>query len=173
MASIRERREEVVYLEEYVCPHLTHLSSPDMNVNGLLLPIEFTYTVPLNKDLLLGKITFSLVVNKAVQAHKFGTKVALGNGCLISIQEPGAGPLHDLLSAVPIRTNGDWASIAGNRVKELPGSRGMGVTWDVEDSLGGSQLLVPQDYTITMIIQDDLTHLISFRAMVHGYLRDR
>lgn len=148
------------------------LNSPDFNVDGSGIAIEFSYTVPFGFNFYLSSFNFSAELNKVNNAEKFLGENALVNGITIEViplQPPGltrALPVQD--DDAPIRKTSDFGVFCGHRFFENNQKKLLMWEWDVVQTTGGRPLLVESGTKIAMYVNDDLTKLKSFRVAVLG-----
>lgn len=143
----------------------------NMAVNGSVTPVTFFITpANLNVDIDINAITFHIEDNTAMDTSTFGGLTALARGCVIRV----INGIHKCLFNV--KSNGDFshhcasvtyddkapAGLFGFRaIKTFNGQNNDGVSIRL-NSATSDQLQI--------IIQDDLTGLTEFHAVVHGHV---
>lgn len=143
-----------------------------MNVDGSVTPVHFDYVAP--KNVHLTRVNFSLVDDDIHYGVLGGLPTALTNGILIkALDANGVGVLIDFLEGEAIRANEDFANLAGidATVVWQPGASAgdnfFPIRWTLAKAGANLQLHTGQRIRIT--IQDNLTGLSHFTAMVQGH----
>lgn len=113
---------DAVTPEKFLYEHLLLTSGPqsasgedyDLNTNSsLATPSVFEYVVPAFTTIDFARATF-FITDGAITPNKFGGVAALANGCLFEIIDTdGSSVLLDFFNGVPIKTNDQFAKIAG------------------------------------------------------------
>ncbi len=108
--------------EKFLYEHLLLTSGPqsasgedyDLDTNSSLgNPSVFEYEVPAFTTIDFARATF-FITDGAITPNKFGGVSALANGCLFEIIDAdGSSVLIDFFNGVPIKTNDQFATIAG------------------------------------------------------------
>lgn len=142
----------------------------NMNVNATgMTPSVFQYEVPANKVLVARKINF-ILTDAAFTPIKFGGIAALANGVKVTVTDGSDVELLDFLDTLTIKNNIEFGLLAGANINIGSALDGMTVGWTLSDT--GHGLILTEGEKIKVSIQDDLTGLTEFRAMVQGVLYD-
>lgn len=144
-------------------------TSEEMKVNGGGAAKKFYWRCPANQIWILQRLNF-LMIDGAMSPTKFGGLAALGNGLKIEILDTDqATVLLDFLEGETIVKNADFALLAGvdDQITAAVGDDIFKVRWTLAKS-GKPIRLTSQQY-IQVTVQDDLTGLTSFRAMLQGF----
>lgn len=106
----------------FIYKHILLISGPqsasgedyDLNTNSSLgTPSVFEYEVPAFTAIDFSRCNF-FITDGAITPNKFGGVSALANGCLFQIiDDDGTSILLDFFNDVPIKTNDQFAKIAG------------------------------------------------------------
>jgi hypothetical protein len=145
----------------------------NMNVDGSITPLDFyirgTGEDNLEFDFVISRIIFQMITDTAVSLEKFGDLVALNRGIVLSKTNGEIGRIFN------IKTNDEIAGItydlnvysALNPVQGIDGLTAR-LTFGGDSRIGSAINLNPSE-DLSLLVQDDLTDLISFRIMVEGY----
>lgn len=142
--------------------------SSKLNVDGSTTPEEFTITLGSSATISLDITGIRFVITDGVDMDdgKFGGISALTRG--IVFQQVHADGTHNLWTA---KTNGKLRLLM-NHVeysdKAPADAYGFSATWKISEDNGVTLRLDPGD-SIKLIVQDDLTGLTSFKALVYGH----
>lgn len=147
-------------------------SSIAMNVNGSVTAVEFFITVPTGRSLVWTRTNF-IIVDGGISAGLFAGIVggALSNGVNIKIVDDQGTTVKDFTTGFGnIKSNEEWNLLAGidGVQQQLAGDDLLPVRWTVERS--GGQPKLEGGWKIVVTIQDDLSSIVKFEGMVHGYL---
>ncbi len=155
-------------------------ASEEMAVDGSVTPVEFCYDAPAGKRAFIHRIMFVVLdLGTAVAGISEFGKIAGGltNGCAVHTDTgAGTGVVLDFDSD-NIKINGQWHFLAGGTDTSYDavgaGSQIVGVTvrWTLSRGLGRPLELTAGERFVTTI-NDDLTPLVSFKALAQGYLED-
>lgn len=147
--------------------------SHDMTVDGSGTSVSFRYTVPAGRSFEFWRLTFH-IIDGSVRADGFGGLAPLSNGVLVRILNADESVQLDLSDNDPFVRHADFSHLAG--IDVTPDQSGVGgaqdnvsVRWTVSRS--GRAMLLASGQIIEFVIQDDLTGLTEFHAMVQGILR--
>lgn len=145
----------------------------NLAVDGSTVPVEFIISPSDPTKIVSWDITrfmASVLDATAMDDGTFGGIPALTNGCYLRIEN---GIKKNLVN---IKTNGDWSlrSFDVTYSNKAPAGQ-FGLT--VRKSYAGQEkagvtLRITDDDTITMVVQDDLTGLISFQMVAQGHIVD-
>lgn len=152
---------------KFVYEFLKNGASADLNIDGST-PVNFTYTVPASKTLILARFNFALV-DGSMTYGKFGGLTALTNGLKLEILDTdGSTQLLDFTGGLNIKTNEDFACLAGVDAIAEPaaGDDFMPIRFTVNKA--GAPMLVHEGQVIRLVVQDNLSALSHFRCMVQG-----
>lgn len=140
--------------------------SIDMNVNGSVTAQIFYFEAP--KGCRLWRINFTLLDASVNPADFGGITSGLTNGCILRIVNQEGGLKLDYTDGVPIKQNADWALLAGvdSTITDAVGDDQLPIRFTFQRA--GNVPHLDQLDRIEFVIQDDLTALTKFRAMVQG-----
>lgn len=154
--------------QDTIFSHLRNSGSKNMNVNGSVTPVDFRYTCPVNKVIFLYRMNI-LITDAAMKIDKFGGLTELTSGIEVGFYSNQDDLLIDPLDGDTIKTNGDFAFLAGvdSTIKVGAGVDSMPIRWTFSRSVGGPIRLDVGEY-IQFKIQDDILNVNSFHAIVQG-----
>lgn len=145
-----------------------------MNVNGSVSAVNFDYKVPsgtVYKKFMLSRIDF-VIVDGAIRWGQFGGIATLTNGLLVQILDDADVVLQHFATDVhPIVNNEDFGGLAGadNVIILAAGDDALPVRFSIFKS-GNPMALLP-NWRVRVVVQDNLTGLTHFDAMVQGVLK--
>lgn len=139
-----------------------------MNVNGAVTPVVFGIHPPRMEDWDVNQMELTIVSNVAMDSAKFGSLTSLANGLVCRIND---GTIRNLFTA---HTNGELSVFAEARYddKAPSGSYGFATrkTFNSQGQAGVTvRLCGEQRERFEIIVQDDLSTLTVFFAMVRGH----
>lgn len=146
-------------------------NSPEMNVDGSVSTVTFTYVVPDGQHMALTQVNV-LLLDEGVDNENFGNLPALTTGVEVTLRDSDGSELVDLCAGVNIIRNADWAPLAGTKIETKQGGSvqdSLVVTWNFREAYGASVTLTKKQ-CLQFKIQDDLSDIFLFRAMVQGLL---
>lgn len=140
----------------------------NMNVNGSSAVQEFSVELGSGATISLDITGIRFVITDAtvMDDGKFGGGVALTRGIVFVLEHTDG--THNLFTA---RTNGKLGLVMNNKEyteKAPAGQYSLNCTWAIRDELGVTLRMLPGD-KLKMLIQDDLTGLLTFKAWVYGH----
>jgi hypothetical protein len=159
--------------------HLTNSSgATSMNVDGSGTAVNFDYTVPLGRFMLLERVNMQVLGGAArALAGFFTTAAALGTGCLVQIlAADGTVIEHFGTDVTPITTTVQWNKLAGTDVNsDSAAARStFAIRWTIAKA--GAPAIMTPGQRFRIVIQDDLTDVTTniedWEAMVQGILID-
>lgn len=143
-------------------------SSAEMNVNGSVTPQIFAVTPPVGTSWHVYGMDISITDNVAMDDGTFGGLVALTKGIVFRQKD---GTYKNFFN---VKNNGEF-NLRATRIdysaKAPAGQYGLNVELSFVDH-NGVAVFLDGDSTdeLQLIIQDDLTGLLSFRATVSGHV---
>ncbi len=152
--------------------YLRSSTDENMAVDGSSTAVTFDYTCPAGKRALIHRINF-FIVDNAMQYGRFGGLTAgLTNGLLIKAHDADDAVLLDFLNGETIQTNEDFTTLSGVDaiIEPTAGDDYLPIRWTIAKS--GAELHLQPGQYIRLTVQDNLTGLTKFEAMVQGYLED-
>jgi len=162
--------------QDYAYSYFTHVSGPagteiqDLNTNSSIgTPSVFEFEIPINRILLCSRFNIVLVDNGITPGNFGGINGGLSNGCLFQIiASDGSTELLDLTGGVPIKTNADFAMLAGidAPITTLPGADMLPIRYSVFKA--GSTMKLTTGQRIRWTNRDDLGGIGGFRIMMQG-----
>ena len=163
--------------QDHVYSHLTRLSDgvTEMNVDGSGTAQNFDYKVPAGtvyKRFLFSRLNIGIVDGGIGWGEFAGLGALLTNGLLLQILDDQSVVLQDFgTTADPIKANENFIDLAGADAIAVPaaGDDAFPVRFSIFKS-GNMMTLLP-NYSVRLVVQDDLTDLSHFHAMVQGILR--
>ncbi len=137
----------------------------------------FAFTVPTVEDydtFLFSRINIYITDN-GIRWGRFGAiPGGLTNGLLIQVTD-GAGQVlqHFGTDIHPLRLNEDFTALAGidNVIAQETGPDFLGIRFSVFKS--GERTTIKPGWDVRFVVRDDLSSLVSFRAMAQGVLSRR
>jgi len=152
--------------EDCVFEYLKNGSEIELNFDGSTTPVDYIYTIPAGKRLILERILFYIDDATAFTPVTFGGLSALTNGVDVTL----AG-----VTLVNWKTNEDVV----NTCHDFIGYSNLGKTtssghgrWTMARSFG-SPMRLNAGETVVFTVNDDLTGLEHFSVKLHGYLVDQ
>lgn len=147
--------------------------SDDMNVDGSITPVTFSYTVPADRIFELWRINWH-IIDESIRADGFGGLTVLTNGMLLRIVKANEDVELDFTDGAPIKRHSEFSHLAG--IDLFPDTTGVG---QAEDALSirwtiaraGRTMLLTAGQSIEFVVRDDIDGLTHFQAMVQGILR--
>ncbi len=100
-----------------------------------------------------------------------GLGSALTNGLKVELQDADSNVLFDFMNGYTIKTNEDFDALAGvdTVVEPSAGDDSMPVRWTIARAIPRSHgLVVDAGHKIVVTVQDNLTNITKFRAMLQG-----
>lgn len=143
--------------------------SIEMNVNGSVTPVNFDYIVPEGRSVDVARINIRIGDGKVVPS-KFGDIAELANGLLVQILDTDGSTVLQNFSTdqAAIKKTADFSSLAANDVdiSDGTGTQYVYIRWTLERI--GRPILMTAGQRFRIIVRDDLTGLIEFRAELQG-----
>ncbi|MDB4306312.1 hypothetical protein N9980_01980 [bacterium] len=154
------------FLEKF----LANASSIDMNVDGSVTPVNFTYTVPANDEAFISRCNI-YIQDASPSPILFGGIAALTNGLLIEVLDSGLSVIKTFNAQKPTQDNSDFVSLAGVDVRYQSGAGAgddVAIRWTFANHSGGDTLQLRQNETFRVRVRDNLTALTAFRWVLQG-----
>lgn len=141
----------------------------NLNVDGSATPQIFESRVGVNSNINIAvtEVRFNILDNAAMDDSLFGGITALTRGIVCRVVRAD-GTYRNFFNA---KSNGDMALLVDNTnysTKAPSGSYSVSFQWKIKDSNGVVVELNPGD-AFQIIVQDNLTALISFNAVLIGH----
>jgi hypothetical protein len=158
----------VARAEKFLYALLKNGTDPDMNVDGSSTPVVYKYTAPHSIEVTRMNI---LVMDVGMGHNEFGGLGALlTNGLEIKAFNSSNVLLKDFTDGQNIKSNDDWALLAGVDVQLADSAQNdlQPIRWTFEKA--GAKLLLESGDYIQIKVQDNLTDLTKFQAMVQGQI---
>lgn len=169
------KQEDFVYIDpgDLVVKFLRNsVNSSFMNVNGSTIPVEFSYQVPDDYNLLLLSATLAMYDNSNMLPNNFGTVAPLTNGIRIYLKGPNDTESIDLLDGQAIKTNGDLIMFQDRG--RLGGNTDRSVSSTINFlQLTGSHLRLPARHKFAALVRDNLTPISQIYLLIRGLLIGR
>ena len=136
-----------------------------MKVDGATINIPFR----LVSDGTRMTITRLLVTisDTAIQFGKFGGIPALTNGLTVKAHDVDGAVLMDFLDGGSIKSNCEWASLAGMDLHRGDIGDHFSVRWTLEKA--GDQLHLEKGQYLEILVRDDLSAIDSMSVMAQGF----
>lgn len=145
-------------------------SEYNLGVDGTT-PVNFRYTVPTGYAAEIYECKIGLV-DGSVDPTNFGAIIgSLTNGLLVKVFDSGDTEKLDFLDGDAIKTNGDFAKLAGVEVSYVSGA-GEGhlyASWRFPNDAGSPLVLYPGEY-FNVRVADNISALTDFWWVVCGRL---
>ncbi len=159
---------------KFLFKRLENNGNHDMNIDGSSTNVEFTYTSPVNKDTFITQITFIIRYNDInipdnvlrSQLSFAGMDNGLTNGILINVLDANNNVMLNLSSVMPIKRNLDFALLSSSNINIDLNNDVILINWKLTDA--GSKLLLEENQTLKVTIQDNLSSLLFFNTMIQG-----
>lgn len=145
--------------------------SADMNVNATSTAQQiFWYGPSTGANTCVNRLLI-MVLDANIEPTTFGGVASLASGVIITAHDTNGTQLLDFSDGKPIANNSQWTYLAGTDAPVLdsgagPGTDRVAVRWTI--GRAGSSLNLRAGQSIRFTIQDDLSTLVEFRAMVQG-----
>ncbi len=149
--------------------YLRNAGSVEMAVDGDDPVIKFDFVSVGESN--IGHINFEILDGTMRNERFAGLAAALTNGILMEVFDTdGTTVLLDFLDGVPIKSNANWTSLTGRDEiqQESAGDDLLPIHFDLIDT--GELLNLQDGQIIRVTIQDDLSTLTQFRALVQGHI---
>lgn len=146
-------------------------NSVEMNVNGSVTPQEFSVTVPAGQTLVANRINLH-ILDGGMRASFFGGLATLTNGVNIKIVDEEGNTDKDFTTNFGnIKQNSDFFMLAGvdGVIEASLGDDVLPVRWTI--SKAGRSVNLKGGSKVIITVNDDLTGLSRFRAMLQGWLK--
>jgi len=132
-------------------------------------PSVFEIGPPSGEDWNVMRVNFK-IYDPMSDPTKFGALSALTNGCKIEILDASDVVVHDYMDGLTVKTSGDFGLLAGPDVAGIETSKTVDVQiirWTLAKGTNDPNRL-PEGARIRITIQDDLTGINEFRAMLQA-----
>lgn len=149
--------------------------STDLAVDGTT-PVPYRYTVPASKVAWIFGVEFQ-ITDAGIVEDGFGAIATLTNGLTVKTLDsatPTPNVVHDLLAGKTLQNHIDLARLcgAGNVTTVIGGTNDtVSATLNLVDFCGGPLELAAGEH-FEVVVQDNLTALVSMFVKVHGLLLD-
>jgi hypothetical protein len=153
--------------DQFVFDFLRNGASRDMNVDGTT-PVNFDFVA--TADTNVERIMF-FIEDGNIAPSKFGGVSALATGCLLKVLDTdGTTVIKDFLDGETITTHPEFSLLAGVDIQPDAGAGDdvVPIRWTI--SKAGAKLLLLTDQRVRFTVQDDLTGLTKFYALLQGTL---
>jgi hypothetical protein len=141
--------------------------SPDMTVNGS--PTKYYLAAPAEQLYHVASVQIQIADATWVE-DGFGGLAALSTGVGIEVEDLDGTQLIDFTAGNNIKTFADFGYLAGAQVATAISTGGTNkfglVEWNLES--GGAFLSLTAGQRLVFTINDDLTGLVTFQALVQG-----
>ncbi len=147
------------------------IGSTNLNVNGSVTPVKFgvrspTPGIPATADLY--RIMIQMTLATAPDFGKFGDRAALSNGIVLRFKD---GTTQNIFN---VKTNSQFALLSGDYSPYDAANPGLGVygvgvrlTFSGDEKMG-TVIRVGPGEDLEVIVQDDLTSIVSFSIIAEG-----
>ena len=158
-------------IPEVLCvQYLKDGSTRDMSVDGSSTPVQF-FKAPASGNILDIYTIRVVIYDTDMEPALFGSISALTNGVQFHITETdGSTELVDFTDGFDIKVNADINSIiSGDSIVQDKGAGGGMDMWSwLWESPDGTPIRLTDERRIQMIVNDDLTAIDFFGAMIQG-----
>ncbi len=129
----------------------------------------FAFIAPAGERTVIERLNIQ-IIDASIQWGKFGGLSALTNGIKVEHVRASGAVLEDYFDGETIKTNEDWAALAGSDVisSNAAGDDAIKVRWTL--SRVGTPLVMEGGTEFRLTLQDSCTGLTKFQAMVQGHL---
>ena len=139
--------------------------SPDMNVNGSITPMIFSLTPPINKKWVIHRLLL-LIEDNAMSWNKFGGISPLTNGVKIDYDD---NAIQTDISHTNIKKNRDFVIESYDTNIKSESTDLLSMRWTFKKSGTPLVMLGSTNDEFRFTINDNLTGLIYFHAIIQGY----
>ena len=146
--------------------------SAEMDVDGSSNAINFKVTAPAYGELNAVLVNF-VISDGGIGFGEFaGLGAALTNGLEIKWFDSADAELLDFTDGLNIKTNEEFGALSGADavIQPAAGDDSLPIRWTIQKS-GLAPKIASGDY-LQITVQDDLTNITKFRAMMQGYIAD-
>lgn len=144
--------------------------SVGMNVNGSVTPALFRVTGGSSGPIEVVRINFTLL-DATIRYDYFGGIAALTNGLTIKLHDEDDNVLLDFMDGQTIKANYHFGLLAGvdSAVSAGAGPDYLPIRWTIEKA--GGPVILEEGHYIEIAVNDDITGLTVFLAMLQGIQR--
>ena len=144
---------------------ITNGTSPDLNVDGSITPVEFTIAPPSGKIWYIHNISL-VIEDNAINFTKFGGIPALTNGINFKIKQNGLS--EELLAN--IKNNGEFYTFANQVLLDSAVIDILVIQINTKMNTGTTfKLINSQSDNFKVIVNDNLTSINKFQIILRGY----
>lgn len=146
-------------------------ASREMNIDGSGTAVPFNYSPGADNTAIISQVDIQITdaAGGTIKADNFGGLSALDKGVKLEIMNADGTTVDaDISSNDPIKSNGDWVTVAGDRLFILAGAGVDLFAVDMDFERMGASLLLQNTEALRFTVQDDLTGLVKFHVHVHG-----
>lgn len=151
----------------YTC--LVNSGNFDMNIEASGVGtggVEFTYECPNNQITYITRVNFAMLDGGIGISDFAGITNGLASGLIVDVLDSDDAVLVDYLDGATIKQNIDFGLLAGVDIGISPGTDGLLVRWSLFRC--GAQLKLTEGQKLRITVQDDLSSLEKFNAMIQG-----
>lgn len=139
--------------------------SIEANLDASGTPIDFHYTVPEGKILLVDRLIVWIRDSGTFDANLYGNGLTLTNGIVAGITDP-EGNFNLRTNQLPVRTNSDWPAYSFDFQYIDIGVGDNVAVAQYPYERDGASLVVRENHKYTLRIADNLTHLTGHRFRI-------
>jgi len=146
----------------------------DLAVDGSTASAWYRYTCPASREVWLERVNI-VILDPGIEPDRFGGSSAVTNGLEVRTWTVASSSvILDFTDGNTILNNSDWGLLAGpdTPIQSVAGGARpdqLTVRWTIGKS--GAALKLTSGQALEFLVQDDLTGLDSFKAMVQGITR--
>lgn len=138
-------------------------------------PFDFRVTAPARKIYIIYRVIFQITDQDIAYEHFAGLGLVLANGIGVTGHDSDDTELIDFMDGQPLDATREFAHLAGIDFKKTQSGIGqdpdvVAVRWSIFKA-GAVPRLTPGQY-LQLKVQDDLSDIVLFNAIVQGYQYD-
>ena len=144
----------------------------NMNVDGSASATPFYVSCPADTELLLERCLVTIYDTKGMQAEEYGDLGgSLSAGLSMKVMSSdGVTVLSDLTAGLPIKTNEGWARVCYDcDLTNFTNTTNAVAKMRWTFSKGGNPIFLTPGQRLEMVVDDDLTGLLSQYILIQGF----
>jgi hypothetical protein len=147
-----------------------------MHIDGSVTPRRFLYPFyawQKGENIIVTDVSITMIDNGMRPDRFGGINGGLANGITITVEDENDNVILDVMDGTTVKNNMEWSHLAGAGIgiwDKGTGADGFLIDWR-PDSTGLSLRLKP-GHRLVFTINDDLSSIAHFAAMVQGHLMD-
>ena len=145
--------------------------SANMAIDGSASATPFYVSCPANTELLLERCLVTIYDTKGMEDNEYGDLgSSLSAGLSLKVMSSDGTPIADLTGGLPVKTNEGWARLCYDfDLTNLTNTTNAVAKARWTFSKGGNPVFLTPGQRLEMIVDDNLTGLLSQYILVQGY----